>query len=152
VAPLARFLESPNVGRDSPSLEDLRIAFCAESSRSQRQSDSTISLAGVRYEIPGRYRHLPRISVRYAGWDLSHVYMIDGRTGTMLTRLYPLDRARNADGLRRSLEPTSSDSPAETGTRPHDGMAPLLRKLIEDYAATGLPPAYLPKSTSREES
>jgi hypothetical protein len=24
-------------------------------------------------------------------------------------------------------------------------MAPLLRKLIADYAATGLPPAYLPK-------
>jgi hypothetical protein len=24
-------------------------------------------------------------------------------------------------------------------------MAPLLRKLIAEYAATGLPPAYLPK-------
>jgi hypothetical protein len=30
-------------------------------------------------------------------------------------------------------------------------MAPLLRKLMEDYAATGLPPAYLPKSASNEE-
>jgi transposase InsO family protein len=152
VAPLQRFLEPPNVGRDSPSIEDLRIAFCAETSRSQRQSDGTISLVGVRYEIPGRYRHLPRISVRYAGWDLSHVYMVDGRTGTVLTRLYPLDKARNADGLRRSLEPVASDPPVETGAMAHDGMAPLLRKLIEDYAATGLPPAYLPKITSREES
>jgi hypothetical protein len=25
-------------------------------------------------------------------------------------------------------------------------MAPLLRRLLEDYAATGLPPAYLPLS------
>lgn len=152
VAPLQRFLESPNVGRDSPSIEDLRIAFCAETSRSQRQSDGTISLVGIRYEIPGRYRHLRRISLRYAGWDLSHVYMVDGRTGTVLTRLYPLDKARNADGLRRSLEPAASDSPGETGATPHDGMAPLLRKLIEDYAATGLPPAYLPKITPGEES
>jgi len=150
--PLRRFLDSPNVGRDCPRINDLRLAFCAEASRSQRQSDGTISLVGIRYEIPGRYRHLPRISVRYAGWDLSHVYMVDGHTGTVLTRLYPLDKARNADGLRRSLEPVASDSPVETGALPHDGMAPLLRKLIEDYAATGLPPAYLPKTTSKEES
>ena len=27
---------------------------------------------------------------------------------------------------------------------PSSGMAPLLRQLIADYAATGLPPAYLP--------
>jgi hypothetical protein len=26
-------------------------------------------------------------------------------------------------------------------------MAPLLRKLMTEYAATGLPPAYLPKPT-----
>ena len=152
VAPLQRFLDSRNVGRYCRSIEDLRIAFCAETSRSQRQSDGTISLVGVRYEIPGRYRHLPRISVRYAGWDLSHVYMVDGRRGTMLTRLYPLDRVRNANGLRRSLEPIASDSPAESAVLAHEGMAPLLHKLIEDYAATGLPPAYLPKTTSQEES
>lgn len=152
VAPLQRFLESPNVGRDSLSIEDLRIAFCAETSRSQRQSDGTISLVGVRYEIPGRYRHLPRISVRYAGWDLSHVYMVDARTGTRLTRLYPLDKTRNADGLRRTLEPIVPDSPVETVAEPRNDIAPLLRALIEDYAATGLPPAYLPKTTSKEKS
>ncbi len=152
VAPLQRFLESPNVGRDSPAMDDLCIAFCAEGSRSQRQSDGTISLASVRYEIPGRYRHLSRISVRYAGWDLSHVYMVDARTGTLLTRLYPLDRARNADGLRRSLKPITSNSTLETETTPNGDLAPLLRKLIEDYAATGLPPAYLPKTNPKEES
>jgi hypothetical protein len=27
---------------------------------------------------------------------------------------------------------------------PPSGMAPLLRQLIAEYAATGLPPAYLP--------
>lgn len=150
-APLRRFLDSPNVGRDCPSIDDLRLAFCAETSRTQRQSDGTISLVGIRYEISGRYRHLRRISVRYAGWDLSHVYMVDGRTGTMLTRLYPLDKVRNADGCRRSLERVDLASVAETEAGPQEGMAPLLRKLIEDYAATGLPPAYLPKTTSKEE-
>jgi hypothetical protein len=78
--------------------------------------------------------------------------MVDGRSGTMLTRLYPLDKARNADGLRRSLELIGFDAPVETAALQHEGMAPLLRKLIQDYAATGLPPAYLPKPTSQEES
>jgi len=27
---------------------------------------------------------------------------------------------------------------------PSSGIAPLLRQLLADYAATGLPPAYLP--------
>lgn len=52
--PLQRFLESANVGRDCPSIDDLRLAFCAQTSRTQRKSDGTISLIGIRYEIPGR--------------------------------------------------------------------------------------------------
>ena len=28
------------------------------------------------------------------------------------------------------------------------GIAPLLRKLMAEYAATGLPPAYIPKEES----
>ena len=31
------------------------------------------------------------------------------------------------------------------------GMAPLLRKIIAEYAATGLPPAYLPKDECPKE-
>jgi hypothetical protein len=34
--------------------------------------------------------------------------------------------------------------PAPSKTPP--GMAPLLRQLMAEYAATGLPPAYLPKN------
>jgi len=32
--------------------------------------------------------------------------------------------------------------------QPAAGIAPLLRKLMTDYAATGLPPAYIPKEES----
>lgn len=148
--PLQRFLESPSVGRDCPSIEVLSFDFCAQTSRRQRKSDGTISLAGIRYEIPGRYRNLESISIRYAGWDLSHVYMVDSHTGTLLTRLYPLDKARNADGYRRAFDNVEPATIPETETAPQEGIAPLLRQLIEDYAATGLPPAYVPK-TKREE-
>ena len=147
--PLERFLHSPNVGRACPSIEDLRLAFCQETARSQRSSDGTISLEGIRFEIPSRFRHLERIHVRYASWDLRYVHLADPRTSKVLARLYPLDRARNADGLRRSLEPIA-DRPAG-GADSANPVAPLLRQLLEDYAATGLPPAYLPQITEENE-
>jgi len=151
-APLARFLESPDVGRPSSSADDLRLAFCQEISRSQRQSDGTISIEGTRFEIPSRFRHFRRVTVRYASWDLGYIHLTDPRTGAVLARLYPLDRARNADGLRRSLENIDNGSEPEVLPAAQDDVAPLLRKLLEDYAATGLPPAYLPKTTPKEES
>jgi len=38
------------------------------------------------------------------------------------------------------MQPVSEQSPAEDTQA---GIAPLLQKLMADYAATGLPPAYL---------
>jgi len=146
--PLKRFLESPSVGRPSASVEDLRLAFCQQTTRSQRRSDGTLSLGGIRFEIPSRFRHLEKIPLRYASWDLGHVYLTDPRADTVLARLYPLDRTRNADGLRRSLE---SNPPVAADPLPQEAIAPLLRKLLEQYSATGLPPAYLPQ-TPKEES
>ena len=148
--PLERFLEAPNVGRECPSIEALRLAFCQESARTQRRSDGTISLAGIRFEIPARFRHLPRIHFRYACWDLRYVHLIDPRTSTVLARLYPLDRARNADGLRRSFEAVTNAPAIDAGLDKPDDIAPLLRRLLEDYSATGLPPAYLPQITDEE--
>jgi hypothetical protein len=62
-----------------------------------------------------------------------------------------LDKAGNADGRRRSFENVEPGAASETEPIPREGMAPLLRKLMEDYAATGLPPAYLPKTHAHEE-
>ena len=148
--PLERFLNSPDVGRQSPSIEDLRLAFCQETVRTQRRSDGTISLESIRFEIPSRFRHLERIHVRYASWDRSYVHLVDPRTSTVLARLYPLDRSRNADSLRRSLEPIT-DAPVSADDRTPEPIAPLLRQLLEDYSATGLPPAYLPQITEENE-
>ncbi|MEE3503927.1 hypothetical protein [Acidiphilium acidophilum] len=69
------------------------------------------------------------------------VHLVDPQTGTVLCRLFPQDKAANANGLRRGLQPVSVD-PVAPPTR---GIAPLLADMIERQAATGLPPAYLPK-------
>jgi putative transposase len=50
---LERFVQAPDVLHDSPSSESLRDAFRLETTRSQRQSDGTISVDGVRFEVPG---------------------------------------------------------------------------------------------------
>jgi putative transposase len=130
------------VTRACPDSTTLRLAFTRTDQRMQRKSDGTVVIEGRRFEMPNRYRHLTRVEVRYASWDLGIVHLVDERTGTVLARLYPQDKTQNASGLRRSLDPISS---APTDVKPATGIAPLLARLIDSQAATGLPPAYLPK-------
>jgi putative transposase len=141
--PLERYLAGPNVGRECPGSDELRAAFRIEVKRKQRRSDGTVSLDGQRFEIPSRYRRLDEIHLRYARWDFSRVDLIDPRSGQVLCPVRPLDKAANADALRRRVDPstTTADMSAPPAAA---GIAPLLKKMIADYAATGLPPAYLP--------
>ena len=88
-------------------------------------------------------RHSPHkwLSFRSAPtrWDFSRVDIVDPRTGVVLCPIRPLDKGANADGQRRRLTPVGADlSPL-----PSTGLAPLLRELLAEYAATGMPPAYL---------
>jgi len=142
-APIARFLAGPDVSRPSPDSAALRLAFTRAENRMQRRSDGTVSIEGRRFEVPNRYRHLERICVRYASFDLTTIHLADERTGTVLCRLYPLDKTKNASGLRRPLEPVSTE-PVST-VAPAKGMAPLLKKLLAKQTQSGLPPAYIPK-------
>jgi transposase InsO family protein len=144
--PLQCLLEGPDVSRESPGSETLRLAFTVEVTRAQRKSDGTLTLHGRRFEVASRFRHLTRLALRYARWDLSRVLVVDERTGAVLDRLYPLDKQRNADGARRRLEPPS-DAAAPA---PEPGGSPLLKKLLAEYSATGLPPAYVPLSSDTD--
>ena len=151
-SPIARMAERPTVARPAPAIEDLRIAFCTEVTRTQRRSDGTLSVGGVRFELPGHLRTLQKPRVRYRRWDLSVAYVICERTRDVLARIRPLDKARNADGRRRTLapvhplpEPPSADDPPVDS----EPLAPLMRQYLAEYAATGLPLAYLPKDERR---
>ena len=146
-SPVQRFAQAPDVLRDSPSSEWLRDAFRLETKRIQRQSDGTISLEGVRFEIPARYRHFHEVSVRYARWDLGRVDLVDERSGTILAPIYPLDKAANADGRRAAIEPGSIDVPTPKQPRTSGELPPLLKRILQEYSATGMPPAYLPKTS-----
>jgi transposase InsO family protein len=147
--PLARFLAGPEVMRPCPGSDALRLAFTRSDQRMQRKSDGTIVIDGRRFEVPNRYRHLSRLEVRYAKWDLGLVHLVDEHTGNVLCRLYPQDKTRNASGLRRTLEPgTAEQLPAP----PDAGIPPLLARLIEQQTETGLPPSYLPKDEEEDDA
>jgi hypothetical protein len=66
------------------------------------------------------------------------------KTGAIFCRLFPLDKQKNAQG-QRAANGSLMDQPAATVSPAPCGMAPLLQKLIQQYATTGLRPAYLPK-------
>jgi hypothetical protein len=150
-APRERFAQAPDVLRESPSSEALRDAFRLQAKRRQRRSDGTISLERVRYEIPARYRHFRDVVVRYARWDLGRVDLVDPHRGTTLSSLFPLDRTANADGRRAPLEAREDsapgkDDPRGTGSTSAE-LPPLLKKILQEYSASGLPPAYLPQKS-----
>jgi transposase InsO family protein len=146
-APLTRYLRGPSVGRESPSSDALRRAFRTEITRKQRRSDGTVTVEGVRFEVPGAYRTLLHMRLRVARWDLSSLDLVDPRSGAHLSTLLPLDKARNAERVRRVVVPAAPGEPAR-----HVGIAPHLRALMADYAATGLPPAYLPKHDATDDT
>jgi transposase InsO family protein len=150
-APVERFARSPDVLRSSPTSAALREAFRLEARRRQRHSDGTISIEGVRFEVPARFRHFRDVAVRYARWDLSQVDLVDPRHGTLLAPLYPLDRTANADG-RRAVIAAATNTDAAAADHPRSStLPPLLQKILADYSATGLPPAYLPQRTTSPE-
>jgi transposase InsO family protein len=138
--PLERYLEGKQVSRPCPETGILNRTFCTEVKRKQRKSDGTLTLDGCRFEVPSQYRHLDILQVRYARWDLSHAMLVDPHSHTCLDTLYPQDKSSNAQGLRRTHHSTNYPKTSLSG-----GIAPLLKQLMAEYAATGLPPAYLPK-------
>jgi putative transposase len=141
--PLNRLLQGPDVSRQAPDSDKLCVAFTVRETRSQRKSDGTIQIKGIRFEIPSRFRHFKKLYIRYQSWDLSRAWLVDARTDNMLSCIYPQDKIKNADGHRRAME-----SVGQMATNPVtdlDPIPPLLRKILSDFAATGLPPAYIPK-------
>jgi hypothetical protein len=150
-APIQRYLSAKTVGRDAPSSAKLRDVFTRPITRAQRKSDGTVSIDGVRFEVPSRFRHVDRLHLRYAAWDLTRALIIDPQTDEIIARLHPLDKTANADGRRRTHEPVAAPRSRPRPLVESPGIAPLMKKLLTRYAELGLPPAYLPKNESQDD-
>ena len=139
MTPHQRLAGSVDASRPCPGSAELRAAFRITGKRTLRRSDGTVSVEGIRYQVPQPWRHLREAWIRYARWDLSSVDLVDSRGGRLCT-LYPLDKRGNADGVRRPAGPGNDDG----GGAGAGGLPPLLKGILDAQAATGLPPAWLP--------
>lgn len=141
--PLNRLLNGTDVSRPTPDGDVLRLAFTRRITRRPRRSDATVVVDGIRYELPFRFAHMPSVILRAPGWDKSQMVLVDPDTDAPLARLLPQDKTKNASGKRRLIQPDDNTlTPVPSADRP---LPALLRKWMADYAATGLPPAYIPK-------
>ena len=140
--PLARLLDSDDASRPCPASDELKAAFRITVTRTLRRSDATVSVEGVRYQVPAPWRHLTTVHLRVARWDRSSVELVDARSAQRLCTLYPLDKRAHAGGLRCRVGPSSDEGGANaTGEQE---PAPLLERILADQAATGLPAQWLP--------
>ena len=145
--PVDKMLEGPDSSRSTPDSEKMTFAFTQKESRAQRKSDGTLQVKGVRFEVPSRFRHFDRLHIRYQSWNLSYAWLVDERDSTLLAKIYPQDKIKNGEGVRRTLVPMVDSPEPDTLADPYP---PLLRKLLADYAATGVPPAYIPMEAADE--
>lgn len=143
-SPLQRFLQGKQVLRPAPEIDPLRLAFTRQEQRTQRHSDGTVLVSRIRFEVPAPFRHLTQLTLRYASWDLSRIWLIDPVTQALWAPLLPCDKHRNADGFRRPTASPPNTSPESPSDHPLP-QAPLLRHLLAEFAATGLPPNYFPQ-------
>jgi putative transposase len=155
--PIDRFLKNTSVLRTSPAYDDLRRAFRMRVTRKQRQTDGTVTLDGVRFEIPSAYRHLKDLTLRYARWDLSEAEIIDPKTYCSLTLIRPLDKLANASGIRKPHHESEADSPAASeqeilsdskSNEPLEiddsNLPPLLARLLRQQEQDFRAPGYIP--------
>jgi len=139
--PLDRAVLNTDVSRSSPESEEIDFGFTIRDQRRQRRSDGTIQLKGMRMEIPARFSHLTKLTVRYRSWDLSKAWLVDQRNDKILAIIRPQDKMKNGSGERRALDP---DPLLAHEPEPTAELPPLLRKIVAEYAATGVPAAYIP--------
>ena len=142
MTPHERLAGSVNASRPCPASAELKAAFRITRKRTLRRSDGTVSVEGIRYQMPQPWRHLREAWIRYARWDLSCVDLVEGRSGERLCTLYPLDKRGNADGVRRPTNPGGGDHGG--GNAGAGELPPLLQGMLDAQAATGLPPAWVP--------
>ncbi len=144
--PLKRYVDSPQVGRETPSAMELAQAFTRRETRQQRHGDGSISLEGKRFCLPSHYRTLDQVVIRYATWDLDTVYLANPDTDTILERLYPVDRQANADGMRALRHEPESGLPSPPPKDPEapSVLPPLLQTALDMAKADAIAPSFVP--------
>ena len=150
--PLDRFFNSKNVLRPSPSYEDLKKSFRMEIRRIIRKQDSTVTLDGVRFQIPQHYAHIDSILLRYARWDLGEAEILCPHTHKNLCSIYPLNKLENSNALRKNTESKVEQQNISSSEEENDEfldlnthqIPPLLAHCLKQHAQQHQLSGYIP--------
>ena len=85
------YLAALQVGRQAPLGLAMPQAFIRRETCRQRRSEGTLTVAGKRFSLPSRHRHLDQVAIGYAAWDLDAVFLVHHSTDVIFrARLGPV--------------------------------------------------------------
>lgn len=153
--PFDRFFNLKNVLRPAPEYKHLKDSFRMEIKRTIRCTDSSISLDGVRFQIPQCYAHMETLLLRYARWDLGEAEILCPDTKKSLCVIHPLNKLLNSSGARQEIEsalPISEDAPTENEelNLMTDHLPPLLAQCLKKHAQQYPLGSYIPIQKMKE--
>ena len=139
--PLHVFMNHKSVLRDPPSQDELKKAFRISITRKQRMTDHTLTIDGVRYQVPQAYWGQVDIRVAYARWDLSSVDILNDETGRPIATMRPVDKLRNATLPRQAIAAMRDNIEIV--------LPPLLREQYIKSKTAGEKSLYIPKDENQ---
>ena len=155
--PIDRFFNSKNVLRPALDISELKRAFRVKVTRAQRQTDCTVTLDGVRFQVPQQYKNHESLILRYARWDLGEAEILCPRTSASLAVIHPVNLIYNAAAVRKPVE-RADDEDADCknfvdtdnllSLDDFENIPPLLARCLREHARTFESPGYIPLQKS----
>ena len=150
--PFDRFFNSKNVFRPAPEYNDLKCSFRIKITRIIRKTDATITLDGVRFQIPQCYAHMESLLLRYARWDLGEAEILCPDTHKSLCFISPVNKLLNSNAARKDIEEKLPYQ--EVSIQDEDGfldldtyqLPPLLAHCLKKHAQQYPLSGYIPLS------
>ena len=156
--PLNRFFNEKNVLRNSLDFGEVRRSFRMRTKRTTRKTDGTITIDGVRFELPTCHRHLTEVLVRYARWDLGEAELLCAETLKPIAHLLPLNKLANSMGNRiidedrlKIVNQKVIEESDEILSISNDTLPPLLARCLQEHARANPIGGYLPLTKRKSE-
>jgi putative transposase len=153
--PYDRFFNSTNVLRPAPEYNDLKCSFRMQVTRTVRSTDATLTLDGVRFQLPECYAHMKTLLLRYARWDLGEAEIICPDTHKSVGTIHPLDKLANSFGARKEIEEKLQNIESEPSNENEfldlstDHLPPLLAQCLKKYSEKYPLGGYIPMQNKK---
>jgi len=157
--PLDRFFNEKHVLRQSPTFNELKKCFRMRAKRTVRKTDGTLTLDGIRFQLPRCYAHLDEVLLRYARWDLGEAEILCPDTLKPLSTVFPLDKLTNSlahrnedsDKISKLIPEIIVDS-EDVLSLSTDTLPPLLARCLQRHAEQNRLSGYIPLQSESTKS